>query len=865
MNFSPKTISLTVLSTCFLSFALASQQQDSNFIVSEVHYSSSKEYVLAGIEFEGNNYYDKDLLISMLGMRIGDIITIPGPKISSGVRKLWAYGLYSDIQISIAKQTYDKVWLKISLTEQPRLSAFKFIGLRKGLTKEITDAVKLTEGAQITSHMKTSLKRLVEAQLKAKGYEEAEVTIRQEEDTVNLNSAKLFIHVDKHQKTKIRNVHIEGNKEISTGALERAMKKTKARKLKHFFRSKKFIEEKYKEDKVNLVKKFNSKGYRDAYIISDTIERLPTRGDKVRVNIFLKVHEGSQYFFGNIDWVGNSKFKDEELAHVLKIEKGELFSDELLSERLNHHETGVMSIFYQNNGYLFSRAFPVESTIRDDTIDMEIRIFEGRIAKINQVKFTGNDKVRDHVIVRELRTKPGDRYSQQTLIRSIRELGALRIFDQNIQPDLNPNEENGTVDITYKLLEAGGDQITLQGAWGGNTFIGTLGLKLSNFSARDILRPERWRPFPHGDGQQLSLNLRSNGEPYQSYSISFTEPWLGGKRPNSLSISLYYNRESYSQNSSSGYNSAYYQGYGYSQTDYITARAASYIRSDFNSERHIFGASASLGLRLKVPDDFFFLQFGIDYRSYYLKNSNYYGIANGLLHELAGTVAFGRNSIFNPIYPQSGSQLTLSGRFTPPRNLFSPVDLSDPDLAPEDRYKWIESYKIKFSANFYMPLDRTQKLVLRMRFEAGLLGAYSDNLVPLFGRFVLGGTGSPNYSLASQEIIGLRGYPNYSLSPGGFRGGSYVFDRLTMELRYPLIMKPTSTIYGLAFAEGGNSWLSPSRFNISDMKRSVGIGMRFYLPIIGLLGIDWGYGFDIPDYGTTKGGSQFHFILGYDI
>ncbi|TKG95519.1 outer membrane protein assembly factor BamA [Puteibacter caeruleilacunae] len=850
------SILFTLMILGFCSFAQTKEGDDIS-----IYYSSAKKYEIGGIEIKGVKYLDSNALIGISGLAVGDEILVPGDQITSAIKKLWDHQIFSDVKIIASKIVGSKIFLEIHLQTVPSLSKVNFTGISKSEKDDITSKVLLLEGSKITPAQINRTEQLITNMFHQKGFFNTEVRVVQRDDPEKDNSLILDIMVDKKEKVKIASVAFHGNEKMTEGQLEHAMKKTKEKKLKHFFRSKKFLEEKYKEDKGNVIKKYNENGYRDAIITADSIQRNPDN----TVNIDLWVEEGNKYYFGDIKWVGNTVYESDLMGAVLGLKKGDIYDQEKLNKRLKEDEDAVSSL-YQDNGYVFFQVDPVETNIENDSIDLEMRIYEGQQATIDRVLITGNTKTHEHVARRELRTLPGDLFSKQKLMRSYRELSQLGHFDpENLVPDVQPNAESGTVDIEYKLEEKANDQIELSGGWGAGMIIGSVGLKFSNFSVRNFFNKEAWQPLPTGDGQTLSLRAQTNGKYYKSFSVNFVEPWLGGKKPNSLSVSAYYNKQAYGSATSNSYSTAGYgtpygaNPYGYGYGSYGYGGGYTVPQGDISSSNITMGVAIGYGYRLKWPDDFFTLYHEVSYQLNKMNNWQYYSslLNDGNTNTLSFKTAFGRNSIDNPLYSRSGSNYSLSVEFTPPFSMFDGVDYKNPDLDQQDRYRWIEYHKWKFLGENFMPLDKKRDLVLRTKVEAGFLGHYdNDKKSPLEG-FNVGGDGMSGYSLYNYEVIGLRGYENNSLTPTA----ASIYNKLTLELRYPIALKQSATIYALAFAEAGNAWYEWKRFNPFDVKRSAGIGLRIFLPMFGLMGIDWGYGFDeVPTVGANK--SQFHFVIG---
>ncbi len=827
--------------TLLISVSAIAQQTDTIYNPT-VNYANPKKYELAGVTVTGVKHLDNNVLIQLSGLRVGHYIELPGEKITKAIKKLNKQELFSYIQISATKIVGNKLWLNIYLQELPRLAKVNLLGTSKNETKKLKkDQLKnLQQGVQVTDFMIANIKTVIENYFKAKGFYNTKVLVVQRDNPNISNSVDLDIHVNRHDKIKIKNIFITGNKDFKSKKIKKWIKKSKEKRFKHFLKSSKYIKSRWDEDLVGLIEKYNEKGYRDAIIVSDSVEQISPD----RVNLHLKIKEGRQYFFNKITWVGNTVYPKFYLDKVLKIKKGSVYNRTYLEERLNTDEDAV-SNQYLDHGYLFFNINPVETVVGKDSINIEMRLVEGQQARINRVNIKGNNKTHEHVARRELYTYPGELFSKSDIIRSIRELAQLGHFDpEKIHPDIQPHPENGTVDITYELTERSNDQVELSGGWGAGMIIGTVGLRFSNFSIRNIFNKEAWDPLPTGDGQTLSLRAQTNGSYYNSYSLSFTEPWLGGKKPKSLSVSLYYQKQT-------GYNRRY---------NYYQSMANNY---DTNRSQKIFGVSVGLGRRLKWPDNFFTLYNDVSYQNYSLKNWSYYLIANGTSNNLSFTTTLSRSSIDNPLYTRSGSDFSLMFKFTPPYSLFE--DINYARTIDKVKYKWIEYYKWVFKGKMYNPLlASNNKLVLYTGAEFGYLGYYDKNKRSPFEGFELGGDGMSGYSMYGSDNIGLRGYENGSLTPlqpNGRRKGGNIYTKLTAEVRYPISLAQSATIYALAFVEAGNAWYDFEDYQPFNLKRSAGVGLRIFLPMFGLMGIDWGYGFDEGNRPGVNGG-QFHFVIG---
>jgi outer membrane protein insertion porin family len=803
--------------------------------LSEIDYSTPKEYEIGGITVTGVQFLDNNMLIMLSGLSVGDKITIPGDKISGAIDKLWEQGLFENIKISASKITDKTIFLDIYLQERPRLSKFKFIGIRKGEADKVREEIKLTSGDVITENIISRASNNIENYFNKKGFLNAKATIKLISDTSVTNSVFLEINVQKNKKVKIKNINIHGNEFLTDNKVRRYLKETKQKRIWHIFKSSKFIQEDYKADLEKVIEKYNELGFRDSKIIKDSISKNNNR----LITLDIWIYEGKKFFFRDINFVGNTKYSSKQLSEILKIKRGDTYNQKALEQNLSFNPNGYdISSLYMDDGYLFFQAIPVEMQVDNDSIDIEIRIREGKQARINKVTVKGNSKTNDHVVIREIKTIPGQLFSRSDIIRTTRELAQLRYFNaETIKPVPSPNPEDGTVDIEYQVEETSSDQVELSGGWGGGMVVGTLGLSFNNFSARNIFKKNAWRPLPAGDGQKLSLRGQTNGKYYYSVSASFTEPWLGGKKPNSLSVSVYHSRQT------NGYDSE---------------------SSDFASLT-INGASVGLGKRLKWPDDYFTIFHSLSLQNYVLNNyGSLFSFSDGYANNLNYSLTIARNSIDAPIYARSGSEISLTLQLTPPFSLFSSKDYTN--LNDQDKFKWIEYHKWKFKASWFFNL--TGKWVLNTKARFGFVGFYNSDIgYPPFERFYLGGDGLSGYALDGRELIALRGYGNNTLTPktGTNYVGGNVYDKFTVELRYPLSLNPNATIYGLAFVEGGNAWKSFKEFNPYNMYKAAGFGVRIFLPMFGMLGLDWGYGFDkVPGF-TDAAGGQFHFSINQSI
>ncbi|NAS29369.1 outer membrane protein assembly factor BamA [Flavobacteriaceae bacterium R38] len=850
-----------------------------SLIAQETDFDKGKKYILGGIEVTGVKSYNQQNVIVYTGLRIGQEIDFRGEDISRVLKRLWDLELFNDINLFVTKVEGDKVFLELNIQELPTLSEIKFTGIKAKKAEGIINDTELKKGKKLTESFLTTTKNFIINKYKKKGYLNAKVNMVTAVDTAENNALKLLVNVDKGNKVKIRKIAFEGNEKLKGKRLRKAMKNTKKKFPLRFWKKSKFIDEDYKGDLSALVDEYKEKGYRDARIISDTVV-LNKKGNTI--DIAIKIEEGNKYYFGKIDFVGNTAYTDRQLRALLGIGEGETYNGVLLKKRIQDNtrpDAQDITNLYQNNGYLFSRINTVEVSAENDTIDFEVRIIEGKPAYINNVTVKGNDKTNDHVIYRTMRVRPGQLYSKDNIVRTIRELGQIGFFDpESITPDIqNPNPEEGTVDIQYDVVEKGSSQIELQGGFGGGGFIGTLGLSFSNFSIKNLFNKKAYKPVPTGDGQRLSLRLQAS-RTFQTFSFSFAEPWLGGKKPVQFSASL-------------------------SRTTQF--RFDIRTRDVDRDQRFVIsGITLGLAKRLEVPDNFFTLSHSLQFQNFDLKNFNngLFTFGDGFSNNLAYTIGLSRRELSrNPIYPTWGSEFNLSAKVTFPYSLFNGIDYGDLENQPEfqlqdaqgriigsdgrpvsetgldpipdraridqQRFNWLEFYKIKFDGKWYTTLF--DKLVLQTSGQFGFLGAYNNDrgLIP-FERFFLGGDGLGNFSLDGRENIALRGYPNQSIATvdeetGALnQDGQAIFNKFSLELRYPLSLQPSATIYGLAFLEGGNAFDNFRDFNPFNLNRSAGFGIRIFLPAFGLLGIDFGYGFDPLPGLSGANGWETHFTIG---
>jgi outer membrane protein insertion porin family len=836
-----------------------------------IEYSNAApKYEIAEIAVTGAGNYEDFVLIGFSGLAVGDMINVPGDAISNAVKRFWKQGLFSDVKILANKIEDGKIWLTIALKERPRISEINYTGLKKSEIEDLELRVGLVRGNQITPNISDRAKKVIAKYMEEKGFLNVVVNVYQRNDPEKPGHVIVDINVDKKLKTKVNQIIITGNKALTFNQINKAMKKTNDKNWRNFFRTKKFVKEEFEKDKIALVDKYNEIGYRDAYIVSDSIEKF----DEKSVNVYLTVEEGRKYYYRDIKWIGNTIYPFEYLNAVLNINKGDVYNHKNLTERLQTDDDAVSKL-YQNRGYLFFQVEAVEVNIDNDSIDFEMRMYEGKPATINEIGIVGNTRVYEHVVRRELRTKPGQLYSQEDIMRSLRELAQMGHFDQEkLVPDIQPDPENGTVDVTYQLETKGSDQIEFSAGWGSTGIVGSIGLKFSNFAIQNLFRPETYRIVPQGEGQTFTLNARTNGQSYTSFSLSFLEPWLGGKRPNSLSSSIYYSTQSaisqrYSQNMQDMYSSSMYGYSGYGSSYGSNYGNSSYYQSEIDPERYMrtIGASLGYGKRLNWPDDYFTFYGELSYQLFMLKNwyPGYFPMTAGNFNNFSLNLTFSRSSIDNPIFTRSGSAFSLGLKITPPYSTFNKKDYTQ-NLTPEDRYKFIEYHKWTFSGKTFTPITPDNKLILMGRVMFSYLGHYNENAKSPFEAFNMGGDGMSSYTSYGTDYIAMRGYESGSLTPYNSNTGTsmgYLYNKFTMELRYPLSLEQSATIYALTFLEAGNCFSGIKNYNPFDLKRTAGVGVRIFLPMFGMMGIDWGYGFD--QVNGKASGSQFHFVLGQEL
>ena len=853
-------------------FSLSASAQD-KIVNPDISYAGTPQnLIVGGINVSGVEGYEDYVLAGISGLSVGQTITVPGTQITDAVKRYWKNGLFSDVAISADSIVGSKIYLHIALKTRPRISDINYLGLKKKEREDMEQKLGLMKGMQLTPNIIDRAKILAKKYFDDKGFKNADIQIRQRDDVTAKNQVILDVDIDKKEKMKVRSIIIEGNSALSKvkikGGLFRkgAFAKThEAGKPSSFLKSKKFTPERWSEDKKKLIEKYNENGYRDAVILADSVWNV----DDKHVSIYVKLEEGQKYYLRNVQWVGNTVYPTERLQMLLNMKKGDVYDQKKLEKRVKEDDDAVWNLYY-NNGYVFSQVLPTEINIDGDSIDLEMRVTEGPQAHLSHVRINGNDRLYENVVRRELRTKPGDLFSKEAIMRSARELASMGHFDpEKVNPNVVPDAENGTVDIDWNLEQKSNDQIEFSLGWGQTGVIGRIGLKLNNFSIANLFNKNKEHRgiMPIGDGEVLSIGAQTNGTYYQSYNASYSTNWFGGKRPVQFSVGVYYSKQSdvsstyYSSYANNYYN--YYYGYGnYAYNNY---------ENYYDPDKYIqmYGVSLGWGKRLRWPDDYFTLSLQLAYQRYELKNWNYFLMKNGAANNINLGLSLNRTSTDNQLFPRRGSEFSASVTVTPPWSAWDKKDCknlaTDPysptyDLEQQEKFRWIEYHKWKFKAKTYTALTEGQKcFVLMTRVELGLLGSYNKYKKSPFETFYVGGDGMSGYSTGyAEETIGLRGYENGSL---GYT--SYAYDRYSLELRYPFMLGNT-TIYGLAFLEGGNAWNDTKKFNPFDMKRSAGVGVRIFLPMVGMMGIDWAYGFDKDNTQGNRGGSNFHFILGQE-
>lgn len=837
-----------------------------------------RTYYIANIAIDGIKNYDEYLLLGLSGLTKGQAITIPGDEITNVVKRYWRNGLFSNVAVSVDSLVNDSVYLHIQLAQRPRISQINYNGVKKGERDDLQEKLGLIKDNQLTPNMLDRAKILCERYFTDKGFKNAEISILQRDDASQPDKVILDINVDKKGKVKVHRIYISGNQYLKTGKIKGNLIKSGVLKKIHekgslagWFRSKKFTDARYKEAKENLMSKYAELGYMDAILVSDSV--VPYENN---VDVYLTVEEGQKYYVRNIEWVGNTLYPTDILSEYLRMKKGHVYDQKLLNERLKVDDDAVGSLYY-NNGYIFSQIDPVVVNVVGDSVDLEVRIFEGTQAHVSHVRISGNDRVYENVIRRELRNKPGDLFSMDALKRDYREIAAMGHFDaENIKYDIQPNPSNGTVDLGWNLEYKSNDKVEFSLGYGQTGVVGRIGFQFGNFCMANLFKKNGIRRgvLPQGNGETFSISGQTNGRYYQQYSVSYVNPWFGGKRPNTFSVGASFSK--YTDISDNYYNSAYYNNYYSFMNGYYGNGYGNYYENYYDPDKRFMTFSFSLGWgkRLRWPDDWFNFYADISYTRYMLKDWQYFLINNGNCNNIALGLTLSRNSTLNPIFPRSGSEFQLSVSLTPPYSLFDGKDYAklgaggynDPNYQNEmqEKHRWIEYHKWKLKNRTYTALSNANKcFVLSTRVELGLLGHYNKNKRSPFETYYMGGDGMSGYSSTyATETIGLRGYDNGSLTPNGFNG--YAYDRFSLELRYPFMLGASTNIYGLAFVEGGNAWDDIKKFNPFDMKKSAGVGVRIFLPMVGMMGIDWAYGFDSVFGTRTYSGSHFHFVLGQE-
>ena len=865
---------------CIFSYSTVNAQENNKTENDQpviLYNGTPKKYEIADIKVTDIENYEDYVLIGISGLAVGQTITVPGDDITSAIKRYWRHGLFSDVKITAEKIEDNKIYLYIHLSLRPRITDIRFHGVKKSEREDLQAKLGMAKGSQVTPNLIDRAKIIIKRHFDDKGFKNAEINIVESEDPANKEQVYVDVNIDKKDKVKVHKITIDGNSVLTDKKLKRVMKKTNEKgKLVNLFRAKKFIDERYQEDKQKIIDKYNELGYRDAIIEIDSVAPY----DEKTVDVYMKIYEGNKYYLRDITWVGNTVYPSDLLNEQLRMKRGDVYNQKLLNDRISNDEDAIGNNYY-NRGYVFYHLDPVEVNIDGDSIDLEMRIVEGPQASISHVRINGNDRLYENVVRRELRTRPGDLFSKEALERSYREIAQMGHFNpENIKPDVQPNYENGTVDINWGLESKANDQVEFSAGWGQTGIIGKLSLKFTNFSFANLFRKnDNFRGFlPQGDGQTLTISGQTNGQYYQSYSISFLDPWFGGKRPNSLSVSAFYSVQT--DVSSQYYNSAYMNNYYNYLSGYGNYYGGYYdnYESYYDPDKSIkmFGLSLGWGKRLRWPDDYFTLMAELSYQRFMLKDWSYLYIMlnngqymnTGNCNSLSLNLTLSRNSTDNPIFPRYGSEFSASLQITPPYSLFSKKDYSTYGKNNYDEaasmYKWIEYHKWKFKAKTYTALMDIQKCpVIMTRTEFGILGHFNKYKRSPFETFYVGGDGMTGYSYNyASETIALRGYENGSLTPYGSEGYAYI--RLGAELRYPLMLENSTSIYALGFVEAGNAWTDVSKFNPFQLKRSAGVGVRIFLPMIGMMGIDWAYGFDKINGSTQYSGSQFHFIIGQE-
>jgi outer membrane protein insertion porin family len=868
MHLKPYAALGLLMMTTAVSSAAQTADNDTIYNPTVVFSGMPRTYEIADIKVTGAPNYDDFLILGYTGLKVGDRIEIPGNDITNAVKRLMRQQLFSQARVKLVKTCGDKAWIELELRAQPRISEVNYNGMKKGEREDLQERLQLMKGNQITQNIVNRVKLITEKYFADKGFGNADVNIVLREDLSNKEEMIVDVNVDKHDKVKVHKIYIDGNEVMSDSKLQRTMKKTNENgKLLNIFKQKKFVENDYHDDLNRIIQKYNEEGYRDAKIISDSVAPY----NEKLVDVYINVEEGKKYYIKDISWVGNTVYPNNVLDAYLGMKAGDVYNQKMMNKRLNEDEDAVSSL-YMNEGYLFYQLVPIEREISGDSISLEMRMMEGPQARINNVVINGNDRLYEKVVRRELRVKPGELFSKSNLMRSLREIAQTGHFNpESMNPDVQPNEENGTVDVILNLESKANDQIEFSMGWGQTGVIGKLSLKFTNFSIKNLFHPSTYKGvIPQGEGQTFTISAQTNARYYQSYSISFLDPWFGGKRPNSLQVSAYYSRQTgvnssyYNSYYNSLYSNYYYNNY-YNSSYYTDSYQSAY---DPNKILQMVGINVGFGKRLKWPDDYFTFTAELGYNWYYLKNWDYlYYMSNGVSNSIVLGLTLARSSIDNPLYTRRGSSFSLNLQITPPASLFmgkrdwKALSEAGTTASKKELYKWIEYWKLRFKSRTYTPLTSSEQWtpVLMTRADIGLIGSYNKYLKTPFETFYVGGDGmSGSYTYAT-ETIALRGYDNGQFTP---YSNGYAYTRYGVEVHFPLMLQATTTIYALAFAEAGNAWTSLSNFNPFSVKRSAGAGVRIYLPMVGMMGIDWAYGFDYVQ--GTKGGSHFHFILGQE-
>ena len=846
MSYLRKITALTAL-LCTLALPLSAQEtaseKEADTVKVEKYFDENapmfqstggkqQQYYIRKVNVRGLEHLDPDLVKASAGLVDGDSILLPSNFISNVITRLWSQRYFADVKVG-AEIEGDSLDLEVFLKERPRVFNWEFEGISTGKKKDIMEKLQLRRNSELSDYVLDKNVKLIKEYWKEKGFRNAKVNYRIEQDSVRDQYANVIFEIDRGERVKIGRINFDGNSVFDDKRLRRTFKKTHQKSI-NFFKSTRLKDKEYDEDKDLLIDFYNSKGYRNAHILSDSIYEYEPN----RLAIDLKVAEGNKYYIRDIAWVGNSVYSTEQLQNMFAVKKGDTYDKKSMHKRLgigreeNPEDMSVKSL-YQNSGYLMSQIEPTETIIGTDSIDLELKIFEGKQFTINEVGITGNVRVDDEVIRRELYTRPGELYDRSMLMQTIRMLGSMGHFNpEAIMPDIKP-VSNELVDVNWPLEEQASDQFNIAGGWGSGTFVGSIGVTFNNLSIKNAFKKGAWRPYPMGQNQRLSINGQTNGTYYKALALSFTDPWLGGKKPNSFTVSVHASEQ----------NNAYY----------VWQTSTMHFRT--------YGAAIGLGKRLNWPDPYFTFYGEASFERYDLKNWGSFIMNNGTANLFSFKFVFNRNSVDQPIYPRRGSDISLSLQITPPYSAWDGKDYSDPTMSDQERYRWIEFHKWQLKGQWFQALTSNQKLVLMLKAEMGYLGNYNKYKVSPFERFEVGGDGMSGYNIYGIDIISMRGYEDGALDPVN-EYYSVAYNKYTAELRYPVILKPSSQIYVLAFAEGGNAFSSWKKFSPFKIKRSAGVGVRLYLPVVGMLGIDWGYGFDPPAGSTEKSGSQFHFVMG---